>query len=97
MRPDAEMIFRLYDRVSESCVGQVILARHAAPAIRVFFDVLSDDKSMCHAHPADFELISCGTMVGDGCIVDCTRDIVATGASWLEMQNLRVVKDSAHA
>jgi len=73
-------IYVLYDTVSETVQGQLMLYKSDAPAIRDFQAGMVQSGKQVHPHIGDYELRSLGTVDLDtGAITDTTMKVVCTG------------------
>jgi hypothetical protein len=77
-------VYCLYDLVAATFLGHVLVDRADAPVIRMFHDLLKDDKTGPGQHPADYELRFLGNIADDGELVPAPApQVVATGSAWL--------------
>lgn len=84
-------VYCLYDRVAATWIGQLVVDRADAPVIRMFHDLLADDKTGPGQHPNDYELKYIGQVADDGQLVSVDPQVVATGSAWLAANvNLKV-------
>lgn len=75
-------IYAIRDRIAQDLAGYfpLVVFRTDAQAVRYFLDSINTDKSALMAHPADYELISCGNIKDDGTIEPfLTPKIIITG------------------
>lgn len=78
-------LYQVYDKVSQTVIGPILVEPHAAPAIRQFHDALSAPGSMLGSHPEDFDLLELGEVKENGLILPVLGEspiTVATGAAW---------------
>lgn len=79
-----KQIYGIRDRLAGALVGNAMYLlmcfRTEQEATRYFADAIFDEKSILAKHPADYELVCCGTLDEDGTIVQLdTPAIVVTG------------------
>lgn len=75
-------IYAIRDRIANDLAGYfpLVVFRTDAQAIRYFHDsIFQGEKSALAAHPADYELISCGHLEDDGTINGFETKIIITG------------------
>lgn len=80
-------LYMVFDQVSLTTVGGIILENHDAPAIRAFHDALKMKDSLLAQHPADYSLLQLGEIDSEGRITTAYGGnpiVVATGAAWLD-------------
>lgn len=87
-----EKIYAIYDTVAKAIIGQLQLLRHDAAAVRFFGDVASQKQTIVGQHPADFELISLGTL-GEAEFIFAEREVIITGTAWLAMQEKNITEE----
>lgn len=59
-----QKIYAIFDTVSQMIVGQLLLCRHDAQAVRAFSDIINDkQQNMLNQHPDDFQLLCLGTIL----------------------------------
>lgn len=82
-------LYMVYDTVSQSLIGGIIIETCDGPAIRAFHDALRAKDSLLAQHPEDYNLLNLGTLDPAGYIRlgETHPAIVATGAAWKESQN----------
>lgn len=54
----------VYDRVAEAPTGPVISTPSVGVAVRMFGDVVRDERSAMHQHPGDYQLLQIGHLEG---------------------------------
>lgn len=54
----------VYDRVAEATVGPVITTPTVGVSVRMFQDVVRDERSAMALHPADYDLMQIGEIDG---------------------------------
>lgn len=90
--PDIEIsnqqrsLFIFHDRVAENFVGFIQINRHPAPVVRDFHSLLADKQTSLGQHPNDFNVVHIGFIDDDGTITPIAPLIIATGASWVALQ-----------
>lgn len=77
-------IFAIYDKLSNT-IGQPILAKAAAPAVRFFSDVANHPDSHVGKHIDDYELHQLGVITHD-CKLEPDFQVVLTGTAWKASQ-----------
>lgn len=84
-----KQLYAVYDTVSESIIGGIIIETSDAPAIRAFHDALRMKDSLLAQHPEDYNLVNLAALDPAGYIRvgETQPQIVATGAAWKESQN----------
>ena len=82
-------IYAVRDTVANSISSGLIMEPLDAPAIRAFYDALSQEGSALNKHPADFDLLLLGCIdIETGDIVTAGTKIIATGSGWLSSQEI---------
>ncbi len=80
-------LYQIIDRTAGAAAGPILLDKRSGPAIRAFYSVLADAKTLPGQYPEQFDLLLLGTQDEDSCqITPCAPETVATGAGWLQMQ-----------
>lgn len=83
-------LYQIFDLKAGSIAGPIIIEKRDGPAIRSFHDLLRDERSTISRHPDDYELRVVGVQDEDtGHITGCLPYTIATGTSWVEMQQPR--------
>lgn len=77
-------LYQLFDKVADTVEGPVLTFGVDAPAVRMFHDLLMDERTGPGRHPGDYELLCVGSQDSTGVIAPCGRIVVATGASFVE-------------
>lgn len=86
------MIYAIRDRVANDLAGYfpLVVMRTDQQAIRYFADSCAmneqNHRSAIAAHPADYELIACGTIEENGEITAQRTRVILTGDALLAMQ-----------
>ena len=79
-------LYAFRDIVASQDLGPLLEEANDAVAIRLFHDVLLDDRSVCGKHPEDFVLVKVGSrdaLVGTvHGFYEGETVVVATGAAW---------------
>lgn len=93
-------IYAIRDRVAQELTGlqmyALMLFRTPEQAARYFSDAVNDPTSILNKHPADYELIVCGTISDNGVIQAFPEpQLVVTGDTLLALQKPELVKDNA--
>lgn len=91
-------LYAIRDRVAGEIVGlrmySVMTFRTDAEAARYFADAINDTTSILNKHPADYELIVCGTMSEGGEITgEPIPRLIITGDALLAVQQPALVKE----
>lgn len=83
-------LYQIYDLKAEAAAGPILGAQRDGPAIRIFYQVLADAKTLPGQYPEDFELRKLGTQDEQTLFIDSIlpAQTVATGRLWLEQQQL---------
>lgn len=64
--PNMNRIYAIYDTVAQMIVGQLLVCRHHAQAIRHFDDIArAREPNVINQHPADYDLICLGDILED--------------------------------
>lgn len=81
-------VYSIYDVVAGLIVGPLMLVNRDGPAIREFYGALADPQSSLSKHPGDYNLLCLGDIsdVGDLSPMVGGPCVVATGVSWVEVQ-----------
>lgn len=82
-------LYTVYDDVSQTTIGGIVMEMNDAPAIRAFHDALKMKDSLLAQHPADYRLLLIGELdfVAGTLVPTMGGSItVATGSAWLESQ-----------
>lgn len=79
-------VYVLYDSVSATWIGQLVVDRADAPVIRMFHDLLRDPKTGPGMHPNDYEIRHVGFVGDDGQLIPSETKVIATGAAWAASQ-----------
>lgn len=58
-------IYAIFDTVAQMIVGQLLLCKADAQAVRAFADAVNDKapQNMIHSHPDDYQLLCLGTLM----------------------------------
>lgn len=80
-----KLLFVLRDEVAQIVVGEITSERTIPSAVRSFYDLLADERTVLAKHPADYVLVHVGDMDDRGHITPA-YNVVATGAGWVEAQ-----------
>lgn len=82
------LIYAVYDNISASIIGGLIMETTDAPAIRAFHDALHPkNNSILSQHPEDYVLKELGNIDDQGNIVgNMATRTVATGSAWAASQ-----------
>lgn len=86
-------LYAVYDMVAGEVVGPIFQAKADQVAIRQFNDVASDPRTIIGQHPADFQLMSFGTL--EGFHVKLQHEMILSGSQWLAMQERKTGAQSA--
>lgn len=84
-------LYCIFDLVAQLVEGPVIPFRSDAPAVRMFYDVMSGERSALAQHPGDFTLLCVGQqnpVTGHIEPVVPPRT-VATGVAWLAEREMK--------
>lgn len=85
-----QKLYAVHDIISKALEGPIMTFRADAAAIRMFSDLLGDNKTQLAQHPADYELLYLGYVNDDGekpfIIGSPGADSILTGAQWLAVQ-----------
>lgn len=82
------LLIAIVDTLANEIVGPIQLFPHQAPAIRMFGDVLADDRTAPAQHPDDHQLVMLGT-VDESMTILPQREVLLTGAQWRLMSQTR--------
>lgn len=80
-------VYAIYDKIADAYVGndhQLMVMKHPAAAVRLFQDVLKDERTNVNKHPEDYEMHRLGFLEGNTLKPDF--EVVLTGAAWLSVQ-----------
>lgn len=98
-------IYALYDIVAQAIVGQLMIMKHDAAAIRIFADAMTaKEPNMINQHPEDFRLITLGSILEHGTDPNYELDlvelvpayrIVLEGKQWLATREINGSEDTA--
>lgn len=71
-------IYAIRDRIANDLAGYypLVVFRTDQQAVRYFADSLQQERSALAAHPADYELIKCGSIDDDGQLHQLERPVV---------------------
>lgn len=102
-------IYCVMDRVADAVAGQIFTQHGHPAAIRLFTDLLSDQRTTPGQHPADFDLVCLGYLserairhndpytpdLEIGIAVGrANPEMILTGAAWLATQQLTLSKEA---
>lgn len=100
-----QKIYAIYDIIAEAIVGQLLMARHDAAAIRIFGDIAAaKEPNVINQHVGDFRLITLGAILEHGQepgyelhlveLIPAYR-IVLEGKQWLALQERDTTEGNA--
>lgn len=83
-------LYQMYDLTAEAAAGPILSEKRDGPAIRMFYQVLGDPKTLPGQYPEQFELRCLGTQDEQTLFIDSIlpAQTIATGRLWLEQQQL---------
>lgn len=79
-------IYAVYDLVAQTIIGGLRLEKHDSPAIRWFVDAASQETTLIHQHPADFQLVRLGWVDDTDTqktIIIADHAVILDGSTWL--------------
>lgn len=89
-----KLIYAVYDNVSGSIIGGLIMESSDAPAIRAFYDALDPkNNSILSQHPEDYVLKELGNIDDQGNINgNMTTRTVTTGTAWTAIRTPQLLE-----
>lgn len=80
-------VYALVDLVAGRWTGSLVVDRSDAPVIRMFHDLLADERQPFKTHAADYELHRIGRVSDEGVLDGYGETVcIATGSQWLAAQ-----------
>lgn len=94
-------IYAIRDRVAQDLAGlqiyMLLVFLTDAQAVRYFGDAITDPQSILARHPADYELILCGSVSTDGHLVSHEvghPKVIITGDTLVTAMEPKLVKEA---
>lgn len=85
-------IYAIYDKVSMSQYGALVMQQHDGPVARLFYDLLAEKDSPLQRHAGDYELWRIATIDDDLVVHGTEHYIVATGMQYILSNELAETK-----
>lgn len=85
------ILIAIVDTLANDIVGPIQIFAHPAPAIRMFGDVASDNRTTIHQHVEDHQLVQLAVLNDDLSITE-QREVLMTGAQWRAVNNAAAQK-----
>lgn len=82
-------LYAVYDLVAGEVIGPIFQHAADAAAIRDFSDVAADRNTTIGKHPADYQLISLGTL--EGLQIKPAHELIVSGSQWLALQEKNTI------
>lgn len=83
-------VYAIRDRIAGALLGMqmylLLCFRTDQQAARYFSDAINDNSSVLNKHPADYELIRCGSVTDDGNMIPIPPTLILTGDTLVAIQ-----------
>lgn len=80
-------IYAIWDNISMMIIGQLMIFKHPAAAIRTFSDIAQGQDSQVGRHINDYDLVQLGYLTEQGEITPLLpRETIITGKAWAAAQ-----------
>lgn len=93
MKPTNLAVYGILDNVTNEFIGNLILMRHDAAAIRLYGDAAEAQNSQIAKRPHDYDLVKLGYLTEDNHIID-NYQVVLTGTQWAASQRPQLTKEA---